>query len=427
MNQKTIRREGSISGVGLHTGEKSFVSFKPLPPDSGIQFYKEGLKIDSSSEDGLPSRCTSVGSGANRILTVEHLLAALAGLGICNIQVDVTGPELPGLDGSALPFVKLFLELGLEDQKELREVFKITEPIFCYESNKALSIYPSEEFRVSYILDYDHPAPLRDQQVDFLVTQPVFEKEIAPARTFCTKEEAERLKKDNLGKGASYENTLVISEDGPIKNAFRFRDECARHKVLDLLGDLNLAGFSIVGRVIGLRSGHSLNRKLIGEIKKQREGAMEPKKKSKDVLKNSELDVEAIKRILPHRYPFLLVDRILEMDERTIVGIKNVTTSEPFFQGHFPERPIMPGVLIVEAIAQVAGVFLLSKPENKGKLAYLASITNARFRRLVVPGDQLRIEVEVLKLKSRFGTAHGVAKVDGETTCDVEFMFSLAD
>ena len=426
MNQKTIRREGSISGVGLHTGEKSSVSFKPLPAGSGIQFYKDGLKVETSSEDGLSLRCTSVGSGKNRILTVEHLLASLAGLGICNIQVDVTGPELPGLDGSALPFVKLFLELGIEEQNERREVFKITEPILCYESNKALSVYPAEEFRVSYILDYDHPA-LHDQQVDFLVTPPVFEKEIAPARTFCTEEEVDRLKKDNLGKGASYENTLVISENGPIKNRLRFRDECARHKVLDLLGDLNLMGFSIAGRVIGLRSGHSLNRKLIEEIKKQREGAMEPKKKSKDVLKNSELDVEAIKKILPHRYPFLLVDRILEMSERTIVGIKNVTTSEHFFQGHFPDRPIMPGVLMVEAIAQVAGVFLLSKPENKGKLAYLASITNARFRRLVVPGDQLRIEVELLKLKSRVGTARGVAKVDGETACDAEFMFSLAD
>ncbi len=426
MNQKTIRREGSVSGVGLHTGEKSSVSFKPLPPNSGIRFYKDGLKVDSSSEDGLSFRCTSVGFGKNRILTVEHLLASLAGLGIYNIQADVTGPELPGLDGSALPFVKLFLKLGLEDQNEPREVFKIMEPIFCYESNKALSVYPSEEFRVSYILDYDHPV-LRDQQVDFLITPQVFEKEIAPARTFCTKEEADRLKKDNLGKGASYENTLVISEDGPIKNTFRFRDECARHKVLDLLGDLNLMDFSIAGRVIGLRSGHSLNRKLVEEIKKQREGAMESKKKSKDVLKNSELDVEAIKKILPHRYPFLLVDRILEMGEKTIVGIKNVTTSEPFFQGHFPDRPVMPGVLMVEAIAQVAGVFLLSKPENRGKLAYLASITNARFRRLVVPGDQLRIEVAILKLKSRFGMAHGVAKVDGETACDVEFMFSLAD
>ena len=426
MNQQTIRREGSISGIGLHTGEKASVSFRPLPVNSGIQFYKGGLKADSSLQDGLPSRCTSVGSGKSRILTVEHLLAALSGLGICNIRVDVEGQELPGLDGSALPFVKLLQGLGIEDQNERKEVFKIEEPIFCYESNKALSIYPSEEFRVSYILDYDHPA-LRDQQVDFLVTPQVFEKEIAPARTFCTQEEAERLRQNNLGKGASYENTLVISEDGPIKNAFRFQDECARHKVLDLLGDLNLMGFSIVGRVIGLRSGHSLNRKLIEEIKKQREGAMEPKKKSKDALQNSQLGVEAIKKILPHRYPFLLVDRILEMNDQSIIGIKNITTSEPFFQGHFPGRPVMPGVLMVEAIAQVAGVLLLSKPENRGKLAYLASITNARFRRLVVPGDQLRIEVKILKLKSKFGAAHGVAKVDGETACDVEFMFSLAD
>ena len=340
--------------------------------------------------------------------------------------MDVEGPELPGLDGSSLPYVTLFKELGVEDQRAKKEVFKIVEPIFCYESNKALSILPAEEFRISYVLDYDHPQ-LRGQEVDFVMTPQIFEKEIAPSRTFCTEEEALQLKQNGFGKGASYENNIVISEKGPIQNELRFPDECARHKVLDLLGDLNLIGFSVLGRVIGLRSGHALNRKLIEEIKRQREGTMNAKKKTKEDSSNGQLDIQAIKALLPHRYPFLLVDRIVQMDDRSVVGIKNVTANEPFFQGHFPERPIMPGVLMIEAIAQVGATFIFSRSENKGKFAYLVSISSARFRRLVVPGDQLKVEVKFIKLKTRFGTFHGVVSVDGEVACEAELMFSLSD
>ena len=424
--QKTISREGSLSGVGLHTGEPCEVFFKPLPVNSGVQFFHCGEMLDAFSgisRGGL--RCTAIGNGRNQIRTVEHLLAALLGLGISNIRIEVHGPEIPGLDGSALPFVKYLKELGIRDEATPKEVYRITEPIFCFDDQKAISIYPADELSVAYILDYPHPL-LRNQRADFVVNADIFEKEIAPARTFCTEKEALELRKHGFGLGAAHENTLVIGETAVLNNnRLRFKDECARHKVLDIIGDLSLLGFSVTGRVVGIRSGHTLNGKLVEEIKKQR-GAM-INKKEKGLSQTLPLDTEEIKKILPHRYPFLMVDRIIEMEERTAVGIKNVTVNEPFFEGHFPNRPIMPGVLIIEALAQVGGVLMLSKSANRGKLAYFVSIDNARFRKTVVPGDQIRLEIEVLKIKTKTGIVRGVAKVNGEEVCAAEFMFALVD
>ena len=425
--QKTITREGVLSGTGIHTGEPCKVVFKSAPVNSGIQFFHEGEQLDylsnAEEKDGNSLRCTAIGTKNNQVKTVEHLLAALSGLEISNIRIEVDGPEIPGLDGSALPFVEHLKSLGIHTQAERKETYKITEPIFCYENSKAIAIYPADQLSIAYILDYPHPS-LSNQKVDFIMSPDVFEKEIAPARTFCTEKEAQELKK-SFGRGASYENTLVIGETGVINNQLRFKDECARHKALDIVGDLSLLGFSVVGRVIGIRSGHALNGKLVEQIKKQRETM----KNKKDSPASFELPmgVEEIKKILPHRYPFLLVDRIIEMGEKTAVGIKNVTINEPFFQGHFPGRPIMPGVLIVEAMAQVGGVLMLSKIENQGKLAYFLSIEKARFRKTVVPGDQLRLEIEVLKVKSKIGVVKGVAKVNGEEVCDTEFMFALVE
>lgn len=275
-SQRTIQKKGSLSGTGLHTGQFCTVTFSPLSSGEGVQFFKKGQRVPISFSSD-PKRCTSIGQNETQIKTVEHFLAALGGLGIDNLKVEVEGPELPALDGSSLGFVECLKGLGLQDLASKKEIYKIEEPIFCHEPRRALAIYPAEHFRVSYILDYEHPL-LRGQKVDFVLTPQVFEKEIAPCRTFCTEAESESVRASGLGLGATHENTLVISKDGPIKNRFRFPDECARHKVLDIVGDLNLLGFSILGHVVGIRSGHSLNRKLGEAIQKAKDDHGKSKK-----------------------------------------------------------------------------------------------------------------------------------------------------
>lgn len=420
--QKTLAGEGSVSGVGIHSGRRCTVRLEPAQVNSGVQFFKKGKPVLSTIFTG--ERRTSLGALQDQIETVEHLLAAVCGLGITNLVIDVEGSELPAVDGSAAPFVRLFKELGIVEQGLDRECYRIREPIFCYEANKAIAIYPADELSVAYLLDYDHPF-LKNQGVDFTLSPRVFENEIAPARTFCTQEEAGWLRERGLGLGGGLENTLVISHEGPLGNTLRFPDECARHKVLDILGDLQLLDFSVLGRVVGIRSGHALNRKLVEEIAKQR-GAMDTKQREA-LGKSTGMDSEEIKKVLPHRYPFLLIDRVLELSETAAVGIKNISVSEPFFQGHFPSKPLMPGVLMIEALAQLAGVLLLSKSENKGKLAYLVAVNEARFRKMVVPGDQLRLEVQVIKMKAKVGLARCKATVSGEEVCGAEIMFKLGD
>lgn len=271
---RTLRGEGSLSGVGLHTGKPCKVSFKPAAPGSGIRFTRSGLPVADlsgarrvSAEDG--GRCSAVGEGEARILTVEHLLACLNGLGLTDLGIDVEGPELPGLDGSAKPYVELFRKLGITEEGARQDIYRVREPILCYDKLKSIAIYPAEEFSISYVLDYGQ-AYLNDQKVDFTLSPETFEREIAPARTFCTEKEARELPGRGFGLGADAANTLVVREDGSHRASLRFEDEPARHKVLDILGDLMLLGFPVKGRVVGLRSGHALNRRLVEAIRAQK-------------------------------------------------------------------------------------------------------------------------------------------------------------
>ncbi|MDD5449684.1 MAG: UDP-3-O-acyl-N-acetylglucosamine deacetylase [Candidatus Omnitrophica bacterium] len=434
--QKTIKNEVELQGTGLNTGNKVTLKFKPSPPNSGINFVRVDLaskpiinaEVANLVDISKSPRHTSLGSGDVWVQTVEHLMAALSGLGIDNILIEINSNELPAMDGSSLPFIEALKKAGLSEQEAAKKSFIIREPLWVEDESAYIVVFPSNEFKITYTLNYENLF-IGSQYLNIPVTPEIFEKELAPARTFCLQKEVEALLSLGLGKGANYENTLVVSDGGVLKNKLRFNDEFVRHKALDLLGDLYLLGFSVKGHVIAVRSGHNLNIKLIHKIKQKREKWMEGSMRPADELKvtGTELDINVIKRILPHRYPFLLVDKIVMMEAMRIVGVKNVTANEEFFQGHFPGRPIMPGVLIVEAMAQTAGILMLSRNENFGKLAYFTGIDNVRFRKTVVPGEQLVMEIQVTRFKSRTGQARAEAKVDGKLVCEADLMFALVE
>ncbi|MFH1459799.1 MAG: bifunctional UDP-3-O-[3-hydroxymyristoyl] N-acetylglucosamine deacetylase/3-hydroxyacyl-ACP dehydratase [Candidatus Omnitrophota bacterium] len=433
-NQRTIIKTVALRGVGLHTGQKVNVKFKPCPADHGIEFIRVDLegkpcvRAHMSNLIERPRR-TSIGIQNVEIHTIEHVLAALVGLGIDNIIIELDAEELPGLDGSALPFYEILKSAGIKEQSAQRSYFQPKEPLYMEEGDSSLMILPANDFRVSYTMSYPHPM-LKAQYASFEFTPEIFEKEIAPSRTFCLQQEAEDLTKQGLGKGANYENTVVVGKDGIVNNTLRFEDEYVRHKICDLIGDLYLLGHPVKGHVIGIKSGHPLNIKLLKKIKhlhdRQTKAGVEATGENFD--SEPPFNINDIQKILPHRYPFLLVDKILELKEDAfVVGIKNVSINEHFFQGHFPGRPVMPGVLIVEAMAQVAGVLILSKRGNLGKRAYFMSIDKVKFRRMVLPGDQLKIEVSVLKLKSRTGQIFARATVADKPVAEATLMFSLGD
>lgn len=437
LNQKTIARPARVEGVGLHTGRSVRVEFKPAPPDSGICFLRTDLAgakpvqatFTSILDPSRRLRRTSIGSGPVEIHTIEHLMASCLGLGIDNLLVELNGEEVPGLDGSAHPFVEIFKWAGLRDQGLARKVIQIREPVWIEDDSAAAAIFPSDTFRISYTLSYPIPS-MTAQFYSATVTPQLFEAELAPSRTFCLAQEVEGLRRIGLGKGATYENTVVVESNGRvIKNHLRYPDEFVRHKVLDLIGDLYLLGRPLLGHIVALRSGHALNMKLLQRIRQAVERGRESGIKAQYVEPEATaLDIQVIRKILPHRYPFLLVDRIVELvADRRAVGVKNVTVNEPYFTGHFPNRPVMPGVLILEALAQVAGILLLNRPENLGKYAYFVAVNNVKFRRTVLPGDVLQLEVETLRIRSKTGQMRGRAFVEGKLACEGDLMFALLE
>ena len=436
MEQRTIKKPVELSGIGLHTGAKVNLKFKPAPTNIGINFIRVDIpdspmvKADILNvlDQTKSLRRTSIGSGAVEIHTIEHLMAALWSVGMDNIIIEIDGPELPGLDGSATGFIEVLKKAGIENQSAKKKIYQVRSPIWVEQNGAMIMVLPDNQFRISYTLNYEHPL-LRAQYISFALDEATFEKEVASSRTFCLEREVNDLREKGLGKGANYENTVVVGQNGVIDNDLRFEDEFARHKILDLLGDLYLLGYGIKGHIIAVRSGHPLNISLVDRINMQREKVQAGGIKAVYVETGANvLDSSDIQKILPHRYPFLLVDKIIELEsDKRAVGIKNVTMNEHFFTGHFPGNPVMPGVLIIEAMAQVAGVLMLNKKENVGKTAYFVSLDKAKFRKTVVPGDQLRLEVEVIKLKSKTGQVHTKALVDGEIVSEADLMFALVE
>ena len=435
MIQRTIKGMITFSGIGLHTGEKVSLAIYPAESNTGIVFVRKDLEskpsiraeIDSLLDiDKFPRR-TSIASGPVHIHTVEHLLSALFGLGIDNVLIEIDGTECPGLDGGSHPYAQALYDVGIVEQKEEKVFFKIKEPVFISTGNAQLIALPCDTFKVSYTLDYPS-SPLRAQFASFNVTPDIYLKEIAPSRTFCLEEEVDKLRSLGLGKGSDFQNTVVIGKDGVVENTFRFENEPVRHKISDLIGDLALLGTPLNGHIIGIRSGHALNTRLVKRLKEHfiQEQMAAAIAFDGEIREGSSLEIEDIQKIIPHRAPFLLVDRIIEIGERRAVGIKNVSYNEWFFPGHFPGRPVMPGVLIVEAMAQVGGVLMLSKKENRGKLAYFRSI-QSKFRKTVKPGDRLVLEVAVDRLKGKVGRIFGKAYVEKKIACEAELMCALVD
>lgn len=435
-NQRTIAKPFTISGVGLHKGTHVNVHFKPAGPNEGIRFVRvdlPGKPVIVLGEscvvtDPNVTRCTAISQGDVMIVTVEHLTSVLWGVGIDNLTIEIDGEELPGLDGSGLDYLKAFKEAGIQEQNAKKNPYRIQEPIGVSQNGSSLLITPAEDFKISYTLNYEHPG-MKSQFYSLVLNEETFEREIAPCRTFVLEKETKELVEQGLGKGANYANTLVVGEKGVLNNTLRFPDEFVRHKILDCIGDLYLLGFPIKGHIFATKSGHALNRQLLKKIAAQRKRyesqgfIYEPQ-----VSAGEEVDIHQIMKILPHRYPFLLVDRVVAFEKgKKAVGIKNVTINDNFFQGHFPTRPIMPGVLMVEAMAQTAGVVVLTNPEHHGKVAFFMAVDRVKFRRVVVPGDQLIMEVEVVRNRSRTTQVKGVAKVEGEVAAEAEMIFSFIE
>ena len=449
-----------MSGIGLHTGTTCNLKFKPAEPDTGIRFVRTDLSGEPwviADIDHVVdiSRGTTLQHGEAKVHTVEHVLAALAGLQIDNIVVELDGCEPPVGDGSAKPFVDTILEAGIENQEADKVYLEIDSPMAYSEKDRGvdLVVAPSDDLRITFMIDYKNPA-LGTQYTSLVDLDKEFVEEFAPARTFCFLSEVEMLKDAGLIKGGGLHNAVVIydsdlgqievdrirkaldlkekvfvGDTGIINDIpLRFYNEPVRHKTLDLLGDLLLIGVPFKGHVLAARSGHKAN---VALAKRMRELYQKKKIASKYSNKRGGafLDIDSILKIMPHRYPMLLIDRILDLvPDKSVVALKNVTINEPFFAGHFPGHPIMPGVLILEAMAQAGGVLLLNAiDEPQTKVVYFMSIDNAKFRKPVTPGDQLRFELEMHAFRRNTCKMSGKTFVGDELVASADFMAMVMD
>jgi UDP-3-O-[3-hydroxymyristoyl] N-acetylglucosamine deacetylase / 3-hydroxyacyl-[acyl-carrier-protein] dehydratase len=433
-HQQTLAGTATLKGTSLHTGEKVSLTLRPADPNEGFRFRRVDLKdqpfirVEAHRVESA-ERATTISEGGIKIHTVEHVISALAGMGIDNAVIEMDSNEPPIGDGSARPFVELIRKAGIVDQPELRRVFEVREPLHLETKEGSLiTVVPDKRFRIS--CTQMGPGGRFTQFSSFEITPEVYEKELAPARTFVYYDDIRDLLEGGKIKGGSLENAIVIRDEEVLsKEALRFSDEFVRHKIMDLVGDLMLSGRRIMGHVIAVRPGHRANTEMAQRIHSAYRNieAATPKPLIIPTGKGV-LDISEVMKILPHRYPFLMVDRVVDFEgDQKCTGIKQITINEPYFQGHFPGHPVMPGVLQIEAMAQVASIIMLRTSENQGKIGYFASADNVKFRRPVIPGDTLVIEAEFVKARRNIGQANCRCLVQGELASSAELKFALLD
>jgi len=429
--QRTLATSSSLTGTSLHTGEQVTLTLHPAPVGHGFKFRRKDLPdeplIDAHvSHVRLVERATTLVEGNARIHTVEHVLSALSGMGVDNALVEMDANEPPIGDGSAAAYVEVIKKAGIVEQDAPRSVFEPCEPIHIETKEGSLiTIIPDEKFRIS--CTQVGPDGRFTQFLSAEITPEFYETQIAPARTFVFYEDVKPLMDKGLIRGGSLENAIVARGDSVLsKEPLRFPDEFVRHKILDIIGDIALAGRRLRGHIIAVKPGHGPNAELTRAMVKRfaEISAMAPRPVTAPA---GALDVNQIMAILPHRYPFLLVDRVIEIGELSAVGVKSVTINEPFFQGHFPGHPVMPGVLQVEAMAQVASIVMMQRTENAGKIGYFMSADEVKFRKPVVPGDTLFIHVDMLSAKKRLGKAACKCLVNGEVVSEGVLLFGIVD
>lgn len=432
--QQTLAKSAGFSGTSLHTGEKVSLKLQPAPADHGIKFKRKDLQDEPTIDakiDNLKTveRATTIGEGSVRVHTVEHVLAALSAMGVDNAVVEMDANEPPIGDGSAQPYVDVIKRAGLAPQEAPRKFFHVREPMHVESKSGAMLILlPDNEFRIS--CTQAGPNHRFTQYLSLEITPAIFEREIAPARTFVYYEDVEPLMEKNLIKGGSLENAVVVRGDAVLsKEPLRFEDEFVRHKILDVIGDLALVGTRIRGHVIAVKPGHAANAEMARTL--AREQARRNALAVPRAMPRGEggLDTEEIMQILPHRYPFLMVDRVIGFEGETkIIGIKSVTINEPFFEGHFPGHPVMPGVMLVEAMAQVASLLLFKLAKTTSRIGYFMSADDVKFRKPVFPGDTVFIHAELTKHRGeRLAKAKCHCVVNDAIVSEGELMFTFLD
>jgi UDP-3-O-[3-hydroxymyristoyl] N-acetylglucosamine deacetylase / 3-hydroxyacyl-[acyl-carrier-protein] dehydratase len=429
--QQTLAKSASLTGTSLHTGSQVSLRLSPAPVDHGIKFKRMDLSdeptIDAKIEHvKFVERATTIAEGNVKVHTVEHVLSALYGMGVDNALVEMDSNEPPIGDGSAYPYVELINKCGIEQQTALRRTLEVREPLHIEtKTGSLLTVVPDNKFRIS--CTQVGPEGRFTQYYSTEITPEIYQREIARARTFVFYEDVKPLLDKGLIRGGSLENAIVVRGDSVMgKEPLRYPEEFVRHKILDIVGDLFLAGCRFLGHVIAVKPGHAANAELTKALAKRYTHMISMVPTQVIPQGTGVMDAKDIMQVLPHRYPFLMVDRIVSFEgDNKCVGTKSVTINEPFFQGHFPGHPVMPGVLQIEAMAQVASILLRKQSVVSNGVGYFMSADDVKFRKPVVPGDVLLIEAELLRAKGNVGKASCRCLVNGEVTSEGTLMFAF--